>query len=244
MDGLGIRRRTTRDASAEESRSGWTDQASSRAVPASPGPNSTHARPRLRDVRTTVRAGHVGGWIIDNEREVLANISVSYVFISLISAEYFDVETRDRCMLSPVLLVDTRSREAYEFAGQQVLGLPTFLHCAGIAQACDDHHGACEIEDWRWYRRRLPEHRRLHTPTIPRGLRHCLPSGRFGSADPGYLGDGSRHNPEDLLVAALSACHMLWYLHLCAVNRVVVTDYEDAAEGTYGDAWRRLGRVP
>ena len=50
-------------------------------------------------------------------------------------------------MLSPVLLVDTRSREAYEFAGQQVLG----LLCAGIAQACDDHHGACEIEDWRWY---------------------------------------------------------------------------------------------
>ena len=53
-----------------------------------------------------------------------------------------------------------------------------------------------------------------------------------GSADPGYLGDGSRHNPEDLLVAALSACHMLWYLHLCAANRVVVTGYEDAAEGT------------
>ena len=52
-----------------------------------------------------------------------------------------------------------------------------------------------------------------------------------GSADSLYLGDATRHNPEDLLVASLSACHMLWYLHLCAVNHVVVTAYEDAAEG-------------
>lgn len=52
-----------------------------------------------------------------------------------------------------------------------------------------------------------------------------------GSADPGYLGDAGRHNPEDLLLASLSACHMLWYLHLCATSKVVVTDYEDAAEG-------------
>jgi len=52
-----------------------------------------------------------------------------------------------------------------------------------------------------------------------------------GSADPGYLGDVTRHNPEDMLLAALSACHMLWYLHLCTVSKVVVTAYEDAAEG-------------
>lgn len=52
-----------------------------------------------------------------------------------------------------------------------------------------------------------------------------------GSADPGYLGDASRYNPEELLVASLSACHMLWYLHLCAVNDVVVKGYEDRAEG-------------
>ena len=52
-----------------------------------------------------------------------------------------------------------------------------------------------------------------------------------GSADPSYLGDASRHNPEDLLVAALSACHMLWYLHLCAVSDVIVTEYVDDAEG-------------
>ena len=52
-----------------------------------------------------------------------------------------------------------------------------------------------------------------------------------GSSDPNYFGDATRHNPEDMLLAALSACHMLWYLHLCAVNRIVVTDYEDIAEG-------------
>ena len=53
-----------------------------------------------------------------------------------------------------------------------------------------------------------------------------------GSADPVFRGDAGRHNPEDLLVAALSACHMLWYLHLCSDAGVVVTAYEDAAEGT------------
>lgn len=52
-----------------------------------------------------------------------------------------------------------------------------------------------------------------------------------GSADPHYRGDAERHNPEEMLVAALSACHMLWYLHLCAANGVVVTAYEDTAEG-------------
>jgi organic hydroperoxide reductase OsmC/OhrA len=53
-----------------------------------------------------------------------------------------------------------------------------------------------------------------------------------GSADPGYLGDATRYNPEDMLLAALSACHMLWYLHLCTVSKVVVTAYQDAVEGT------------
>jgi len=52
-----------------------------------------------------------------------------------------------------------------------------------------------------------------------------------GSADPAFLGDAERHNPEDLLVAALGACHMLWYLHLAADAGIRVTAYEDAAEG-------------
>lgn len=51
------------------------------------------------------------------------------------------------------------------------------------------------------------------------------------SSDPAFRGDKTRHNPEDLLVASLSSCHMLWYLHLCAVNGVVVTEYLDDAHG-------------
>jgi organic hydroperoxide reductase OsmC/OhrA len=53
-----------------------------------------------------------------------------------------------------------------------------------------------------------------------------------GSSDPYFRGDASRYNPEELLVASLSACHMLSYLHLCAVNGVVVTAYQDDAAGT------------
>ena len=53
-----------------------------------------------------------------------------------------------------------------------------------------------------------------------------------GSSDPHFRGDPSRWNPEELLVAALSACHQLAYLHLCAVAGIVVTAYEDEAEGT------------
>ncbi len=52
-----------------------------------------------------------------------------------------------------------------------------------------------------------------------------------GSSDPGFRGDPARWNPEELLVASLSQCHMLWYLHLCSVNGVVVVGYRDAAEG-------------
>jgi organic hydroperoxide reductase OsmC/OhrA len=52
-----------------------------------------------------------------------------------------------------------------------------------------------------------------------------------GSADPAFRGDPGRHNPEEMLVAALSACHMLAYLHLATLAGVVVTAYEDAAEG-------------
>jgi organic hydroperoxide reductase OsmC/OhrA len=52
------------------------------------------------------------------------------------------------------------------------------------------------------------------------------------SSDPSFRGDKTRHNPEELLVASLSGCHMLWYLHLCATNGVIVTDYVDEASGT------------
>jgi len=53
----------------------------------------------------------------------------------------------------------------------------------------------------------------------------------FGSADPAFCGDKTKHNPEDLLVSSLSACHMLWYLHLCSEAGVIVSDYIDNATG-------------
>ena len=53
-----------------------------------------------------------------------------------------------------------------------------------------------------------------------------------GSADPMFRGDKTKYNPEEMLVAALSSCHMLSYLHLCASNEIVVTAYEDNATGT------------
>lgn len=52
-----------------------------------------------------------------------------------------------------------------------------------------------------------------------------------GSADPAFRGDPARWNPEQLLVAALSQCHMLWYLNLAAVAGVIVTAYEDSPHG-------------
>ncbi len=53
-----------------------------------------------------------------------------------------------------------------------------------------------------------------------------------GSSDAAFRGDPARHSPEDLLVAALSECHMLWFLHLAATSGVVVTAYTDRATGT------------
>lgn len=52
----------------------------------------------------------------------------------------------------------------------------------------------------------------------------------LGSADPAFRGDPQRTNPEELLLAAISACHQLWYLHLCADAGIVVTAYVDNSE--------------
>lgn len=52
-----------------------------------------------------------------------------------------------------------------------------------------------------------------------------------GSSDQSFRGDANKWNPEDLLVASASACHMLWYLHLCSIGGVVVLDYRDEPEG-------------
>ncbi|GIF39116.1 OsmC family protein [Actinoplanes xinjiangensis] len=52
-----------------------------------------------------------------------------------------------------------------------------------------------------------------------------------GSSDPAFRGDPARWNPEELLVASLAQCHMLWFLHLSAADGVVVTGYTDSPTG-------------
>lgn len=53
-----------------------------------------------------------------------------------------------------------------------------------------------------------------------------------GSSDPAFKGDYTKYNPEELFLSALSACHMLWYLHLCARENVIVLGYSDQAIAT------------
>lgn len=49
------------------------------------------------------------------------------------------------------------------------------------------------------------------------------------SSDPAFLGDADRWNPEDMLLGSISACHMLWFLHLASEAGWVVEAYEDSA---------------
>ena len=51
------------------------------------------------------------------------------------------------------------------------------------------------------------------------------------SASPAYKGDGKHGDPEDLLVAALSSCHMLSFLAICTKKKITVQSYEDDAVG-------------
>jgi len=53
-----------------------------------------------------------------------------------------------------------------------------------------------------------------------------------GSSDPAFRGDATKINPEEMLLASVASCHMLWYLHLCAVMGIVVVDYTDNARAT------------
>jgi organic hydroperoxide reductase OsmC/OhrA len=52
------------------------------------------------------------------------------------------------------------------------------------------------------------------------------------SSDAPFRGDVSKHNPEDLFLASIASCHMLWYLHLCADNGIIVKNYVDNPKGT------------
>jgi Predicted redox protein, regulator of disulfide bond formation len=62
------------------------------------------------------------------------------------------------------------------------------------------------------------------------------------SSDPLFRGDPTRWNPEQLLVASLSQCHLLWFLHLAADAGVVVTSYVDEAVGTMAEQAGGAGR--
>ncbi len=53
-----------------------------------------------------------------------------------------------------------------------------------------------------------------------------------GSSDRVFRGDAERWNPEELVIAALSQCHLLSYLHVAASDGLIVVDYEDHATGT------------
>ncbi len=61
------------------------------------------------------------------------------------------------------------------------------------------------------------------------------------SSDPAFRGDSSKYNPEEFLVAAISSCHMLWYLHLCADAGIIVTNYVDKPEGVMVDSYEGKG---
>lgn len=52
------------------------------------------------------------------------------------------------------------------------------------------------------------------------------------SSDAAFRGDKTKYTPEELLIASLSGCHMLWFLHLCSTAGVKVIDYVDKATGT------------
>lgn len=67
-----------------------------------------------------------------------------------------------------------------------------------------------------------------------------------GSSDPAFRGDPHLHNPEELFLSALSSCHMLWFLHICSTEGVVVITYTDYAEGTlqeYADGSGKFSNV-
>ena len=79
---------------------------------------------------------------------------------------------------------------------------------------------------------------RRHEITAPGTGKPPIP----GSSDPAFRGDATRWNPEELLLAALSACHKLSYLHLCATAGVIVVGYVDRAEGVMAEDGAGGGR--
>jgi organic hydroperoxide reductase OsmC/OhrA len=83
-------------------------------------------------------------------------------------------------------------------------------HTYEVVVDWNGNHGT-GTSDYRAYGR---EH------TISVGAKPPIP----GSSDSAFRGDPARWNPEELLVASLSACHQLWYLHLCAKERIRILE--------------------
>ncbi|MCH5717258.1 OsmC family protein [Niabella hibiscisoli] len=62
------------------------------------------------------------------------------------------------------------------------------------------------------------------------------------SSDPSFRGNPAKYNPEELFLASISNCHMLWFLHLCSANGIIVLHYEDNAEGIMEEQNNGSGR--
>jgi organic hydroperoxide reductase OsmC/OhrA len=107
----------------------------------------------------------------------------------------------------------------------QILSTFTHIHYNNMIK---QHHYTLQLQwtgndgvgtrDYRAYRR---DH------TIQAAGKPELPA----SSDPAFRGDPARYNPEELLVASLASCHMLWFLHLCADAGIIVVDYQDNPKG-------------
>jgi organic hydroperoxide reductase OsmC/OhrA len=54
----------------------------------------------------------------------------------------------------------------------------------------------------------------------------------LGTSDTAFNSDKTKHNPEEMFLAAISSCHMFWYLHLCSEAGVTIVEYIDNAAGT------------
>lgn len=51
------------------------------------------------------------------------------------------------------------------------------------------------------------------------------------SAAKSFRGDTNLLNPEDLLLSAITSCHMMSYLYVCSQNQVEILSYSDNSEG-------------
>jgi organic hydroperoxide reductase OsmC/OhrA len=65
----------------------------------------------------------------------------------------------------------------------------------------------------------------------------------LGSADPNFRGDPQRWNPEEMLIGSIASCHMLWYLHLLSMQKIIAVKYEDSPQGTLELSAKGEGKI-